>query len=221
MPRANRKAGSTQSTTRGQKSCPHCGSLVPARWFQRHLTEKHGPAAQGKSAEASNVTEPMKQLTESKLECPHCGKKFAALSGLASHLHFVHPGKKAGAQPKTAQSAAVAAKPDAGAGAHKCSHCGQSFTAPHRLAQHIQFRHAGKSPAKAAPAASTTASVSAIPAAPATTVQGHLASALQELTQRQRDIELQLARIDSLNAEKEAIGRQIDALNTALEAFKG
>ena len=55
--------------------------------------------------------------------------------------------------------------------------------------------------------------------APKASVEEHLKTALQELTQRQRDIEEQLSRIETLQSEKEAIAKQIDAVNTAMQAF--
>jgi septal ring factor EnvC (AmiA/AmiB activator) len=50
-------------------------------------------------------------------------------------------------------------------------------------------------------------------------VEEHLKAALQELTQRQRDIDEQLSRIETLQSEKEAVSKQIDAVSAALQAF--
>ena len=49
----------------------------------------------------------------------------------------------------------------------------------------------------------------------------HLQTALQELTQRNQQIETDLARLEGLQAEKEIIRKQIDAVNAALQAFGG
>jgi hypothetical protein len=49
----------------------------------------------------------------------------------------------------------------------------------------------------------------------------HLQTALQELTQRNQQIEADLARLEGLQAEKEIIRKQIDAVNVALQAFGG
>ena len=57
-------------------------------------------------------------------------------------------------------------------------------------------------------------------AGPKASVEEHLKTALQELTQRQRDIEEQLSRMETLQSEKEAIAKQIDAVNTAMQAFE-
>ena len=49
----------------------------------------------------------------------------------------------------------------------------------------------------------------------------HLQAALQELTQRNQQIEVDLARLEVLHVEKESIRKQIDAVNVALQAFGG
>ena len=49
----------------------------------------------------------------------------------------------------------------------------------------------------------------------------HIQTALQELTQRNQQIEADLARLEGLQAEKEIIRKQIDAVNAALQAFGG
>jgi 5'-deoxynucleotidase YfbR-like HD superfamily hydrolase len=56
--------------------------------------------------------------------------------------------------------------------------------------------------------------------APNASAQEHLKTALQELTQRQRDVDEQLSRIETLQSEKGAITKQIDAVNAALQAFE-
>src|ERR1700726_1475771 len=107
MPTTKKRVGSKRRDTRGQKRCPHCGALMPARWFGRHLAEKHGSGAvlapsrvtvpaQSKSAQAKNVSALMKQSIshqQKEFHCPHCNKSFAVLSGLASHVHYLHPDK--------------------------------------------------------------------------------------------------------------------------------
>ena len=124
MPTTKKRVGSKRRDTRGQKRCPHCGALVPARWFGRHLAEKHGSAAQlaasqvtvpaqSKSAVAKNVTARMKQTISHRkeLQCPHCDKTFAVLSGLASHLHYLHPDKLALERPGQATTPARRERP--------------------------------------------------------------------------------------------------------------
>ena len=68
---------------------------------------------------------------------------------------------------------------------------------------------------------SVTPSVPMPGAAPNSGAHEYLQTALQELTQRNQQIEADLARLEGLQAEKEIIRKQIDAVNTALQAFGG
>jgi hypothetical protein len=72
--------------------------------------------------------------------------------------------------------------------------------------------------------ASTVSVVASVPmpgAVPNSGAHEHLQTALQELTQRNQQIEADLARLEGLQAEKEIIRKQIDAVNAALQAFGG
>jgi hypothetical protein len=68
---------------------------------------------------------------------------------------------------------------------------------------------------------SVAASVAMSGAVPNSGAHEHLQTALQELTQRNQQIEADLARLEGLQAEKEIIRKQIDAVNVALQAFGG
>ena len=68
---------------------------------------------------------------------------------------------------------------------------------------------------------SVAASVPMLGAVPNGGAHEHLQAALQELTQRNQQIEADLARLEDLHVEKESIRKQIDAVNAALQAFGG
>jgi predicted RNA-binding protein with PIN domain len=48
----------------------------------------------------------------------------------------------------------------------------------------------------------------------------HLATALEMLTQRSRQIEEELARVETLQVEQDMIRKQIDAINAAMQVFR-
>jgi uncharacterized C2H2 Zn-finger protein len=186
MPTTKKRVRSQRRDTRGQKRCLHCGALIPARWFGRHLAEKHGSAAQlaasqvtaadnRKLAQVKNVAVLRKQSVsnQQELQCPHCDKAFARPSSLSTHVRYRHPGKSpAGrALPTTTPPQMSASAPE--------------------------------------PLVATTAGV-----------EKHLKTALQELMQRQHEIDEHLFRIETLQSEKETIAKQIDAVNAALQAFE-
>jgi septal ring factor EnvC (AmiA/AmiB activator) len=101
---------------------------------------------------------------------------------------------------------------------NRCPGAGES------LSPHIRYLHPGKSQAATALPTTTAPKISApAPApvvAPNASVEEHLKTALQELTQRQSEIDEQLSRTESLQLEKEAIAKQIDAVSAALQAFQ-
>ena len=230
MPTTKKRVASKGRDIRGQKLCPHCGALMPARWFDRHLAEKHGSAAEPAVPRVA-------QKRHKKLRCPHCDKTFANLSGLASHLHYLHPNKSAlerhtepSPQRKSAGATVTVVAAKTGAQtlprtkSPACPQCGKRFTAPHRLAQHIQYRHPDRLSAASSSPTTTAQMVKAPEPAPGVAANGsveqHLKTALQELTQRQHDIDEQLSRIETLQSEKETVTKQIDAVTMALQAFQ-
>src|SRR2546426_3881545 len=85
-----------------------------------------------------------------------------------------------------------------------CVHCGQTYHTPRELAGHIRFQHADTLPARTAPPkAKQEEKGSRVPvslAVPSSGAQEHLQRALEELSQRSRQIDAQLARQETLQA---------------------
>jgi hypothetical protein len=104
-----------------------------------------------------------------------------------------------------------------------CPHCGRTYNAPRELAAHIRDKHADRLASRTAQSrAKKEKRANTVPvsvAVPRTDAHEHLKAALEELMQRNRQIAEELARREALQAEKEAIRKQIDAVNTALQAF--
>jgi hypothetical protein len=130
-----------------------------------------------------------------------------------------------------------------------CPHCGQTFARPQALGGHIRYKHGSltspqpaQAEAKQVKKAATTPKPKSLVTAeslpspvnvPAATPEvppagvsnngahDHLKTALEELTQCSRQIDEELSHMGALQAEKEIIRRQIDAVNSALQAFSG
>jgi len=128
-----------------------------------------------------------------------------------------------------------------------CPHCGRAFERPQALASHLRFAHADTLPSKTAhlqakkkeekgrtepTLGSVPVAVAAVPASAlahvtlpvpvvvsSTGAPEHLKTALEGLTQRQRQVEEELSRMAALQSEKEILRKQIDALNLAMQAF--
>ena len=123
-----------------------------------------------------------------------------------------------------------------------CPHCGKTFQRAQALGGHVRYVHAdklglpkvattkqnAKTQGKRRPLKETK--TSAAPPAAGEDKRGklvlntgayeHLATALEMLTQRSRQIEEQLARVETLQAEQDMIRKQIDAINAAMPVFR-
>src|SRR5580700_11600694 len=116
------------------------------------------------------------------------------------HTHGSFGHKQVVASPvATSQSSSPRQSEEKGA---KCPECGQSFSGPSYVAQHIKFRH----PDKNAALKTAVVSVPTGPPTPATSgAEAHLRNALEMLTARQKSIEEELSRMAGLESEKDAV----------------
>ena len=130
--------------------------------------------------------------TQKKLRCPECGKTFTAPQGLSGHMRYIHGFKKG--------------TPAASNGSH------QAAPPSNKVAE-----VAAPAPAAAQPlsAPSPDASVSAL----RTGAREYLVAAVDILRKRDREIEDNILRLEALRAEKEAVGRELEAVNAALRTF--
>src|SRR6266567_3501730 len=148
-----------------------------------------------------------KTITSEKFVCPECAKEFQNLAGLRGHLAYKH--KAPTKIENSTKSRSVRVQPKGAAtGTPK-----PSALEPRPTSESLQTR-------KLLPVTRTAPRVPAA-AVSNTGAHEHLKTALRELTQRNRQIDEELARMEGLQAEKETISKQIDAVNGAMQAFGG
>ena len=133
------------------------------------------------------------QKQNKKLTCPHCGQTFGRAQALGGHIRFKHPSIPS-SEAAQAEVKEVAAPPTR-----------KRVPAPESSPLSVN---------------SPTFASEAQPAAMSKNgAHEHLKTALKELTERSRQIDEELSRMEALQAEKELIRKQIDAVNSALQAF--
>jgi hypothetical protein len=100
-----------------------------------------------------------------------------------------------------------------------CPICKVPFTPGVGLASHIRFKHGNA--AKGQPVASNAAikTEAAIQVVPVLDAKKHLQMAVDQLVIRKKWIDEELGRMDTLREEGAAIGKRIEALDTAMKAF--
>ena len=124
------------------------------------------------------------------LSCPHCGKTFQRAQALGGHVRYVHADKLG--LPKV-----VTTK------------------------QNAKTEEKRRPLKETRPSAAPPAAGKGKRGAPVNTdAYEHLATALEMLTQRSRQIEEELARVEPLQAEQDIIQKQIDAINAAMPVFR-
>jgi hypothetical protein len=113
-----------------------------------------------------------------------------------------------------------------------CPECAKDFQNLAGLRGHLAYKHKAPTKVEKSTKSRSLQTPKSLPVArsaptvPAAAVSNnsaheHLKTALLELTQRNRQIDDELARMEGLQAEKEIISKQIDAVNVALQAFGG
>jgi len=109
-----------------------------------------------------------------------------------------------------------------------CPHCGKAFHA-RGLAGHIRYNHSGKPSEMTVPPKEKVKeppvkkkNVKSVVQATATKTGAYecLQTAIEALTKRDREIQEELVRLEGLQAEKIAIGRELEAVETAIKVFR-
>ena len=101
----------------------------------------------------------------------------------------------------------------------KCPHCGKSFQNTQGLSGHIRYQHSKQNaPTTPQPDVRQKVKVGA-PTLPSTKAHEHLQAAFAVLSQRDREIEEAITRLEALKTEKEAVRREPEAVNAALGVF--
>ena len=125
--------------------------------------------------------------------CPECGKAFKTLAGLGGHRAYFHKAPKEGtgaAKPQVALTGQRAPTHSAvKKGANAAEHQPPAVSHPSFLTPSLNSAHE------------------------------HLRAAREALAGRHQQIEDELKRITELQADKERVQRELDAVNTALQAF--
>jgi len=143
-----------------------------------------------------------------RLICPHCDQTFQRPQALGGHIAYKHPDRLAS---KWTQLTKRKKKTEAPASVPppipETERLAESVPQPVPVLAVVEV--------PVVPALVVTSA----PAATNTGAHEHLKSALGELIERQRQIDDDLARMQALQVEKEAIGKRISAVNSALQAF--
>jgi uncharacterized C2H2 Zn-finger protein len=141
-----------------------------------------------------NATSAMPKATQNRkkaLRCPHCGKTFQRAQALGGHVRYVHADKLG--LPKVATTK------------RKAKTGGKRPTLKDTKPPTLPVGTGGS--LRGAPLLNTGA-------------HEHLTTALEMLMQRSRQIEEELGRVETLQAEQAAIRKQIDAINAAMQVFR-
>ena len=139
--------------------------------------------------------------------CPECGKSFKTPGALGGHRAYVHKSAKTGAKPAKAPAVQFV-----------CPECGKNFKNAGALGGHRAYIHKGwKKETEVIGGAITLP-----PAASSSTANGahdHLRAARESLIGLEQQFEIELKRLAEVQADRERVRRELDAVNTALQVF--
>jgi uncharacterized C2H2 Zn-finger protein len=196
------------TSSRGTGLTAHIRGRHPkeyAKWLKdpNRLQEARKPASPKKAAtkSASAVFGPA--------VCPECGKTFKNRGSLVGHMTFIHRAPKKESEPAKAQLVLAV-----------CPECGKTFKNRSALGGHMASIH--KDVKKGAEVAKPQIPVLPQPAGSSPTLTSaheHLRAAREALVGRDQHIEDELQRLTELQAEKERVRRELDAVNAALQVF--
>ena len=146
-----------------------------------------------------------RQNNKKKLTCPHCGQTFHRAQALGGHIRYKH-------------AETLASRPAAAKGRKK-DETPVAAPEPNLEASRVAESMLEPVAVVAAVESSAVLVVSTESAVTNTGAHQHLKTALAELIERQRQIDEDLARLQALQAEKEVVGKQINAVKLAVQAF--
>ena len=146
-----------------------------------------------------------RQNNKKKLTCPHCGQTFQRAQALGGHIRYKHAETLASTpaarkERKKAETPVAATEPNL-----ETNRVAKSVLQP--VAVVVAVESAG------------VLVVSTESAATNSGAHQHLKTALAELIERQGQIDEDLTRLQALQVEKEVVGKQINAVRLALQAF--
>jgi hypothetical protein len=148
-----------------------------------------------------------RQNNKKKLTCPHCGETFQRAQALGAHIRYKHAETLASrpAAPKKRKKAETpVAEP-------------QPNLETNRVAESVLESVAVVAAVESMALPASVVSTESV--SPNGGAHHYLKTALAELVDRQHQIDEDLARLQTLQVEREAVGKQINAVKLALQAF--
>jgi uncharacterized Zn finger protein (UPF0148 family) len=147
-------------------------------------------AKPNKAAMANKPAGKLQSAVTGRIVCPDCGRTFKTQAALGGHRAYLH---------KTAPKKAQSARPQMVAPASR--------------------DNVGKKSATSSKEESPDIAIATAASPILNTPEEHLRAAREALVARDQQIEDELKRVTDLQAEKERVRRELDAVNTALEVF--